>query len=80
MSALREHLFRGQKIEAIKLYRELTDVGLKDAKEEVERLENALRKEHPEKFSVSAKGKGCLGSAAALSLCLVVGVYWLARQ
>jgi ribosomal protein L7/L12 len=31
----------GKKIEAIKVYRELTDAGLKDAKEAVERMDGA---------------------------------------
>jgi ribosomal protein L7/L12 len=35
---IRELLLRGRKIDAIRMYRELHHVGLKDAKEAVERL------------------------------------------
>ncbi len=76
MSALREHIFRGRKIEAIRLYRELTGVGLKEAKDEVERLSEILRKEHPEQFSAPAKSAGCFGAAAAVCICTGVTVYW----
>lgn len=58
-------LFRGQKIEAIKLYREHRNCGLKEAKDAVEELEAGLRKASPEKFVTSA-GKGCLGAAMFL--------------
>lgn len=39
---IQELLRRGKKIEAIKIYRQHTDVGLKEAKEEVERMEQGL--------------------------------------
>ena len=39
LAKLREHLKAGRKIEAIKAYREATDVGLKEAKDAVEALE-----------------------------------------
>jgi ribosomal protein L7/L12 len=57
-SAITEALFAGQKIEAIKIYRESGGGGLKEAKEAMDRLEAELREECPEKFSASAKG-GC---------------------
>jgi hypothetical protein len=80
MDALREHIFRGRKIEAIKLYRELTGLGLKESKDEIERLEATLRKEHPGKFSAPAKGKGCLGAAAMLGISAGAVIYWIARR
>lgn len=60
ITKLSEMIYSGQKIEAIKVYRELTQVGLKEAKDEVEALEAALRKQFPEKFTATNKA-GCLG-------------------
>jgi|WetSurMetagenome_2_1015567.scaffolds.fasta_scaffold158720_2 hypothetical protein len=68
-------IFAGNKIEAIKLYREATGIGLAEAKQAVETMEASLRQQHPEKFSASRKG-GCLGSVAAL--CLAIGGVLLA--
>ncbi len=50
---LTDLLRRGQKIEAIKLYRERTGTGLREAKEAVDRL--AIQS------GVAAEGAGCLG-------------------
>ncbi len=58
-------LFRGAKIEAIKLHREATGSGLKEAKDAVEELEARLRATSPEKFSAAPAKSGC-GKAAAL--------------
>ena len=79
IAALRELLFAGRKIEAIKLYREMTDVGLKEAKDAVESLESSLRKEFPDRFkSPPAKG-GCLGVAAVSGVCVAAAFYWVVR-
>ena len=43
-------LFRGEKLTAVKLYREHTKVGLAEAKAAVEKLEDELRAATPEKF------------------------------
>lgn len=66
LAPVADALYRGQKIEAIKLYRESRNCGLKEAKDAVEELEAGLRKVSPEKFVPSA-GKGCLGAAVLLS-------------
>lgn len=47
----------GKKIEAIRLYREQTDVGLKEAKDAVESLAG--------KHGIAAKGAGCAGMLLA---------------
>jgi ribosomal protein L7/L12 len=39
---IRQALQRGNKIEAIKIYRELTGVGLAEAKDAIDRLESRL--------------------------------------
>ena len=59
-------LREGQKIAAIKLYREKTGLGLREAKDAVE----AISTQH--KFFAPAKG-GCLGLAGAFLL-LLAGV------
>ena len=80
ITALCELIFRGRKIEAIKLYREISGLGLKESKEAVEALEASLRKESPEKFSSAPPGKGCLGPSAVICLCTVAVVYWILRR
>ncbi len=64
-----ELLAAGKKIEAIKLYREQTNVGLKDSKDAVE----ALAVQHG---IIPPPGSGCL-SVLVLLLCVLVGwFYW----
>lgn len=75
MNALTEALLRGNKIEAIKIYRQGTGLGLKEAKEAVEELEASLRAKFPDKFSARPKSGGCAGSAAVLCLG-VIGIAW----
>jgi ribosomal protein L7/L12 len=59
-------LERGQKIQAIKLYRERTGVGLREAKDAVERVA-------VEHGIATASGSGCLGAAlVVLAVCLTV--------
>ena len=70
-------IFAGNKIEAIKLYREATGVGLAEAKQAVEAMEASLRQQHPEKFTASRK-RGCMGMVAVLGL--VVGMMLLAMK
>lgn len=60
-------LGRNEKIEAIKLYRERTGVGLKEAKEAVEDLGR--------RHGIVAKGSGCAGVLlAAMVLCGALAV------
>jgi hypothetical protein len=62
----------GQKIDAIKLYREHSGKGLKESKEFVEAIEADLRAKNPGSFTAPAGGKGCL---TAFVLCgLAAGV------
>ena len=49
-------ILSGNKIPAIKFYREATGDGLKEAKEAVEVLEAEMRDEFPEKFGAEAGG------------------------
>lgn len=71
-------IFAGQKIEAIKIYKEATGTGLKESKEFVEDLERQLREECPEKFSSVAAKTGCgavvlIGGVIGLAGWLVIG-------
>ena len=78
MVPIREALFSGRKIEAIKLYREATGQGLVEAKAAVEKLEAELRSSAPQRFRTVKPG-GCLGIALVL---VVVGggvVYFTLR-
>lgn len=59
--SIREALYRGRKIEAIKIYREVTGMGLAEAKAAVERLEEELRATRPENFLPQTERRGCLG-------------------
>ncbi|MFA6543671.1 MAG: ribosomal protein L7/L12 [Limisphaerales bacterium] len=61
-------LFAGEKIRAIKLYREQRGCELKDAKDAVDKLEAGLRATAPEKFSAAPKKSGCLLTLAGLVL------------
>jgi hypothetical protein len=82
LEAVREALRRGNKIGAIKLYREATGLGLKEAKDAVEAMESGgspgspagsgapLSREDP----FGRKKAGCLGLLAALALVLAAVV------
>jgi len=80
-----EMLFKGEKIPAIKLYREQVKpgAGLAEAKEAVERLEAGLRTQHPEKFTAPPRS-GCMSVLAVCGivlLALAVGfgvLFWAA--
>ena len=64
-------LVGGRKIEAIKIYREATGQGLKEAKDFIETLVPKLIEEDPEKYQSLAKSQR--GGCAAL-LVVVVGL------
>ena len=61
-------LASGRKIEAIKIYREATSKGLKDAKDFIDKLIPKLQEQDPDKYAkLSAKGAGC---ASVILLCV----------
>ena len=65
-------VFNGEKITAIKIYREDTGASLKEAKEAVEKLESEWRGASPERFAAPARKKmGC-------GICLVILLVGLA--
>ncbi|MCE9546271.1 MAG: ribosomal protein L7/L12 [Planctomycetia bacterium] len=76
-----EALFAGKKIEAIKLYRELSGQGLRESKDFVEGLEARLREQQPERFTkADASGGGCAPLLMVLlGIVALAGVWWLVR-
>lgn len=70
-AAIAEALFAGNKIAAIKLYREQAKVGLAEAKRAVEEIEKQLRLSAPGLFTRPAFGKSCL---PALIIVAALGV------
>lgn len=68
---LTDALATGRKIEAIKLCRQASGMGLKEAKEYVEKLTAPLLEQEPEKYAAlkSTPGGGCT-SVILLSLTL----------
>ena len=66
--AINAEIFGGRKIDAIKLYREATDGGLKEAKDAVEEIEKDLRQREPNKFAKPAGKSGCMSVVAVVAL------------
>lgn len=64
-------LYGGNKIAAIKQFREVSGLGLAESKEIIERLENELRVQHPERFTAPPAAKGCTVGAMLLALLIV---------
>lgn len=57
-------IFDGRKIEAIKLHREVTNSGLAESKDAVERRESLLREKFPDR--IKPQGKGCMTAIALI--------------
>jgi hypothetical protein len=77
INAIAAALRAGNKIAAVKLYREATGLGLKESKEEVEAIEAGLRTKFPEQFPAKpAAGKGCLGMLVFGLATSLAGLGW----
>jgi len=63
---IKDLIKRGSKIEAIKIYRESTGVGLKEAKDAVEAIEAELEPRPTGTNDPFAKNSGCFGMVALL--------------
>lgn len=62
LNAIADALRAGNKIAAIKIHRDATGLGLKEAKDEIEAIEADLRAKFPDQFPAkAAAGQGCLG-------------------
>ena len=68
-SQVESSLYAGRKIQAIKILRQETGVGLKEAKDLVESHERELRKQFPDRFKT--KPGGCAGGAVLVFLILL---------
>jgi ribosomal protein L7/L12 len=77
LGAIKADLFADRKIEAIKLYRECTGVGLAEAKLAVEALEAELRKSSAQKSSAVPARNGCFGLAMVMCLVMLMIGVWL---
>ncbi|WOO42565.1 hypothetical protein [Rubellicoccus peritrichatus] len=71
LNEITEAILAGRKIEAIKTYRIAAGVGLKEAKQEIDRITDDLAEEHPE--LKEAKGAGC-ASVIALGFGVTVAL------
>jgi len=69
-----ELIFAGQKIAAIKMYKEATGLGLKESKQFIDALEKQLREECPENFAHAAKSGCSVLVAAGALLAMAAGV------
>jgi hypothetical protein len=75
---VRAAILAGHKIQAIKLYRNATGVGLKEAKDFIEAVEAELRQTDPESFAPQTK-KGCAGMVIAIALLLAIAAHCTAK-
>jgi hypothetical protein len=80
LAAIKEALFRGQKIQAIKLYRNSIESGLAEAKTAVEKLEADLRTTSPEKFSAKPLSVGSFGVLMVVFLVVIAAFLLWARS
>jgi hypothetical protein len=78
LNAISDALRAGNKIEAIKLHRDATGLGLKEAKDEIEAVEADLRAKFPDQFPAKASGGkgGCLGLVVFGLATALAGLGW----
>ncbi len=79
INSIQDALAAGRKIEAIKIYREATGKGLKEAKDFVEALSLRLKEEDPEKYTaLSTSSSGGCASVLLLGIGLTIAAAaWL---
>ena len=75
LTPIENAILAGRKIEAIKLYRQMTMTGLADAKSAVDEMEARLRLESPERFAKGAGRSGCTVSIGLFAFACLTG--WL---
>ena len=78
MDQVTDEIYRGNKLAAVKIYKESKGCSLLEAKEFVERLTDRLQQESPEKFQPGSATSGCastiLVAVATAAMGLGVGV------
>lgn len=75
LETIKGHLVKGQKIEAIKVYREHAHCDLKTAKEAVEAIHAKLKAVEPELYGSSSSG--CFGLILLLITAGLGGSLWI---
>jgi len=74
VQAIEDAIARGQKLEAIKRYRDATGKGLKESKDFIDALIPQLLERDPERYANAKAGASGCGSAAALLIAFVIAV------
>jgi len=69
-------LAQGQKIEAIKLVRQQTGSGLKDAKDFIEAMERGQNPPVPQPAAARTSGAGCTGVFVVILIAMFLFVYF----
>ena len=77
LAEIKSMVFAGNKIAAIKLYRQHTSLGLAESKTAIDQMEVELRVSSPEQFAKPAN-KGCLGMVM-IGAGIAGAVGWLLR-
>ncbi len=77
LQEIHDAILTGQKIQAIKLWRELTGSGLAEAKTAIERLTAEAQAKNPEKFTAplaASLPKGCTAIIVAIAILTAIGI------
>jgi len=72
LESMREDIFRGMKLQAIKTYHECTEHGLKESKDAVEALAAELRASSPERFIAPTLGRQIMQRAVVGCFLLIM--------
>jgi hypothetical protein len=70
--SIKASLYEGRKIDAIKLFRQISGEGLKESKDFVEDLDEELRVSDPARYISGPRGKGC--GISVLVISVIIGV------
>lgn len=76
LEGISELIYAGQKLEAVKRYRDQRSVSLVDAKQFIEQLTDELKQKYPDRFSTRST-TGCAGLIALMAITLVAATAWL---
>lgn len=76
LEEISELIYAGQKLEAVKRYRDQRSVSLVDAKQFIEQLTDELKQKYPDRFSTRST-TGCAGLIALMAITLVAATVGL---
>lgn len=60
LEAIHAEIYAGRKIQAIKLHRKATGLGLKESKDAIEAMTDDLRTLYPDRFNNISSRSGCM--------------------